>query len=513
MQLTMWFAAVGTISKNHIRENHAMPEQPQRFTVPVGVSSPIDIKVLPDSICSVHPEGTTDPENCLKMYADDEGILRLHACPSVESTTGSKFVIYCTLDGTVTEFPLEIRGGAKPTPEMPAPLLVSRKLPKGAVTLPPLSEEDQLSLSDKELRTRGYPFRPDSAKMPTAFADWKARVSKPVITVVLPQSALRPALRRRRHPIEIPPTTRTVHPALAPIPTGLNVSPYYSYTKNWCGTMLYPSYFVATSPDRFFLVTGSWTVPTFTVPHFSDGPGDPPSPQHTAVWIGLDGYGTTGTDRLVQAGFVFAVVRDPGAVTLAGFEIVTEVYPKQGVEQTLPQNNVASGEYMTVIVQVGTGTDASSFQSGLPATAALFEITVASVTYTRFTVLTGCDPDVHGQPVVGCLPAANFLGTNAEWIVERPTHVDANGNQSHYPLAQFADFEMSYCYAYSNRSGAVPPFNNEDDLGQEISTQLLIITSDGQPSSTADPPLAGVTPRGGGADDRRSMTFQWHPAP
>src|SRR5437016_3927499 len=135
--------------------------KPTRVTVAPGVSSPIAMKTLPEATCLLHTEGAGDTERPLKLFADDEGLVRFDVNPEEESDQIVRFQIDCFADGKTTRFPLELRPRFSPTPDMPAPAADVATLRPGARIRPALTEDEALHLSADELVRRGYPRRPD----------------------------------------------------------------------------------------------------------------------------------------------------------------------------------------------------------------------------------------------------------------------------------------------------------------------------------------------------------------
>ena len=84
---------------------------PLRYTIPPRIQTPIAIKSLPDGVCTVRFH---DNEQTMKLYADRDDIIRLHASSPKESEALRKFVIDCDVRGKVTRFPIELRVNSRP---------------------------------------------------------------------------------------------------------------------------------------------------------------------------------------------------------------------------------------------------------------------------------------------------------------------------------------------------------------------------------------------------------------
>jgi hypothetical protein len=123
----------------------------------------------------------------LKLYADQDGIIRFHVRPDSEAEASTRLVVKSELDNKSVQYPLELRASYKSTNEMPFPVNETPEPSHNdAYTRPAISEEETLNLSDKEVLERGCPPRPNPNTAPQAFDIWKKIVSIPM-TVVKPQ--------------------------------------------------------------------------------------------------------------------------------------------------------------------------------------------------------------------------------------------------------------------------------------------------------------------------------------
>jgi len=96
-------------------------------------------------------------------------------------------------------------------------------------------------------------------------------------------------------------------------------------------------------------VTGTWHVPFVT--------GEPNTKTFSALWVGLDGDGTT---DLVQAGTQQQAARiNLGFIlfTLTNYYAWTEFLPQQPTEQVISNFTVNPGDEILTEVWVGTGED------------------------------------------------------------------------------------------------------------------------------------------------------------
>src|SRR5213593_2397670 len=100
---TFFVSALGVSAQNGLSIQTA---KPTRLTVAPGVSSPIAMKTLPEATCLLHTEGAGDTERPLKLFADDEGLVRFDVNPAEESDQIVRFQIDCVADGKTATFAL-----------------------------------------------------------------------------------------------------------------------------------------------------------------------------------------------------------------------------------------------------------------------------------------------------------------------------------------------------------------------------------------------------------------------
>ena len=150
----------------------------QGFTVPANVETPIVLKTKPDAVCDLHNEEFNDRAHSLRLYANSDGYVRVHTTlKKVAGEDAGRVLLDCTADGKITRYPLHLRGADSPTADMPAPQ-AEVPVPTGSIVLPALTEEEAQRLSDAELKSLGYPMRPDAAKSPRMYTKWLNRVSR-----------------------------------------------------------------------------------------------------------------------------------------------------------------------------------------------------------------------------------------------------------------------------------------------------------------------------------------------
>ncbi len=369
--------------------------EPVRFTVAPNASSRIIMTTLPQATCVLHPEGDKAAGHSFKTFADDEGKIRFQVSPSAESDQTAQFAVDCTAAGKTSTFALELRANSVPTADMPAPQAEVRTPQPGDVIRPALTKADATNLSSDEIAKRGYPIRPDAKQAPEAFAAWMKAVTKPSRLV----DARQVAREEVRH----------VKPVKAS---------NYETSGNWSGFEL------RGSSGAYDLVEGEWYVPTVYY--------ETNAHTYSAYWIGLDGDGTSdlwqaGTEQEVQDIDIIGIHFD-----FYNYYAWTEFLPPQGTEQVLPNFSVAPGDLMFTEVWVGNS-GSSPTLSGLYAIAF-----VEDVSRGEYTTVYNC----RGFNLFGActnIAQTNIGGSEAEWIMERPT---VGGS-----LPDLADYSYSYMYA------------------------------------------------------------------
>lgn len=234
-------------------------------TVPAGHETMLEIQTKPNAVCTLHPEDADDPQHRLRLDADDEGVVRVHAKAKTVSQIDLSMLFECTVDGQKTIYPVALRARQA---EMKLQLHASRLPAKGV--LRPAIEGDATMLTNHELVTRGYPPRPDALLEPGAYANWLRLVSRPFTQV---------SSRRLAHP-------EVRHSPTLPLPP-----PRVKYANNisfgnWSGGYM-------TNPDvKYWDVQADWVIPPVQdVPTYLGYAA-------AAEWIGLDNAG----NDLVQSG-------------------------------------------------------------------------------------------------------------------------------------------------------------------------------------------------------------------
>jgi len=382
-----------------------------RYSVPPKQASLITVTTVPDAECSLSSATQQPSKPKFLLYADQDGVVRFHVTPGAESDGVAEFVLECNENGNIVQYPLELRPSKQPTEEHPAP---AQQRPKreGAYVRPALSAEDSSNLTVEELSKRGYPPRPDPDKYPEAFLHWKKLVSKPATFV--PSHAV--SRRDVGSGYKMNQTgSLLIHerPIVGTEPSG-----------NWSGFEL-----------RGDAGTYSWVEGTWIVPAVSSF-GKVGVETYSSLWVGLDGDGLS---DLVQAGTTQQSLALEGTIRgspipfdLASYWAWTEFLPQQQTSQQVSSVSVAAGDEIFVFVTVGDGL----FSANLSGPSGIFWI----------------QNDTNGEYTFVETPrgTTNVVGSEAVWIMERPTIYGSNGTKSLATLADYGTATMSSAYAGSN---------------------------------------------------------------
>lgn len=371
------------------------PSEPVRLTVAPNASSRITMQTLPQATCLLHAEGDKAAEHSFKVFSDDEGKVRFQVSPSAASDQTASFAVDCTAAGKSATFALDLRPNSVPTADMPAPQADVRKPQPGDVMRPALSKADATRLSSDELAKRGYPIRPDAVQAPDAFATWLKAVTKPSRLVDARQVA----------------RTEIQH-------VKQKSASNFETSGNWSGFEL------RGANGAYDMVEGEWYVPTVYY--------ETNAHTYSAYWIGLDGDGTSdlwqaGTEQEIQDIDILGIHFD-----FTNYYAWTEFLPPQGTEQVLPNFSVAPGDLMFTEVWVGNA-------GSTPTLSGLFAIAfVEDISRGEYTTVYNC----RGFSIFGActnIAQTNIGGSEAEWIMERPT---VGGS-----LPDLADYSYTYMYA------------------------------------------------------------------
>jgi hypothetical protein len=255
----------------------------------------------------------------------------------------------------------------------------------GVRLFPPVPAEfDPVQASAGELRTYGYPPRPDAALHPELFEHW-SRAIAPSMTTIEPRfvDVFRPPV------------------APGPVEPGPPPFPPRGSSSNWAGSVNFPDI-----TDGIASVAASWVVPDIT------GPGSK-SGDICAQWVGMDGWDPNAnapvTADVVQAGTTQTIDGSLAQQTYAWWEWVPERWYQIG------NFTVAPGDEVYCVVRALSPTEASFY--------------LANLTRQESKLFWKPAPD-----------KVNVLrGESADWVLEWPSGTPR--------LADFGTVEFDNCVA------------------------------------------------------------------
>ena len=419
---------------------------PRRYTVAPLIHSPIAIRTIPHAVCSVHADGDIDPKHSLKVYADGEGVVRFHVQPSAATHDIARLEIDCAANGNLVRYPLHLRVSLEPTQDMPSPPLEKPLAERHEALLrSALSLDEAMRLTDEQALARELPLRPNPDEVPKAFNAWLRCVSMP-------------GYRIKPHLVSNPDVTHGKRKQHAP-----------ANSSNWCGFELLRS--LKSSPtiedgvglsEPYDWVAGTWHVPFVT--------SEPGAKTYSALWVGLDGDGTT---DLVQAGTEQEATNiNLGFIrfTLTNYYAWTEFLPQQPTEQVISNFTINPGDEIFTEVWVGAA------EGGPSPNGAFGRFFIMNVTTGGYaSVSTPRAP-------------TSVSGREAVWIMERPT---VGGS-----LPDLANYRSSTMYNASARKANSPRYRGFVPYLGARNTQNRM-------TNGADT-LSTVT-----AVDANSMRFDW----
>lgn len=419
---------------------------PRRYTVAPLIHSPIAIRTIPHAVCSVHADGDSDPKHSLKVYADGEGVVRFHVQPSAATHDIARLEIDCAAHGNLVRYPLHLRVSLEPTQDMPSPPLEKPLAERHEALLrPALSLDEAMRLTDEQALARELPLRPNPDEVPKAFNAWLRCVSMP-------------GYRIKPHLVSNPDVTHGKRKQHAP-----------ANSSNWCGFELLRS--LKSSPtieggvglsEPYDWVAGTWHVPFVT--------SEPGAKTYSALWVGLDGDGTT---DLVQAGTEQEATNiNLGFIrfTLTNYYAWTEFLPQQPTEQVISNFTINPGDEIFTEVWVGAADGGPSLNGA----------------FGRFFIM---NLTTGGYASVSTPRAPTSVsGREAVWVMERPT---VGGS-----LPDLANYRSSVMYNASARKANSPRYRGFVPYLGARNTQNRM-------TNGADT-LSTVT-----AVDANSMRFDW----
>ena len=260
---------------------------------------------------------------------------------------------------------------------------------------------DPLSATADELERFGLPPRPDLHRYEAAYGVWQRMMSLP-LTIV---------------PATFPVLTEKFDYRISVQTLALKVaaSDHLETSANWSG-----GYITANHTGPFWLMFGSWTIPTPNQPA-----GAPGGDYRCATWVGLDGLRRY-SDSLPQLGTTQRVVVGGGGTTRT-VEAWWQWWIRGANYPPVPfpaPFTVQIGDPITCgLVMVS------------PTRVRVFIRNNANGLFARY--------DVDEPPAATPLAAiAALRGAHAEWIAERPMQL---GSTLLYPLADYGSVDFSDC--------------------------------------------------------------------
>lgn len=381
-----------------------------RYTVSPGANTSIYLTVLPNAICHVHGSGlgeiAVDQDNAaggpstpqaMKVFADSDGRMKFEVQPPAEEQGELlQLAVDCASSEQQESYLVLLRAASRPIPGMPNPTVPPPTATERGYKILPALTSDQLSQPSDVLLREGYPYRPDPAGSPDAYAAWLTAVSKPV-TVVEPETVNNPDV--------------------------YNGQTFYQDTGTWSGYLAIP-------PQPFqpyVLAAGVWKVPSVS--------GELTRSPFSSLWVGLGGFDEfTNDGDLFQGGTAqdaLALILSPPPPFHLGQPLPkwnlsttyawSEVYPMQP-EQVITNFPVHPGDEMFFEVWVGWEGENPDSTGGYQFVQVINETTNQSMVVPTSIV----DPDTWNY-------LANFQGKSAEWIMERPL----NAQKIPYDLANY----------------------------------------------------------------------------
>lgn len=378
------------------------------FTVVPNVQTPIVLKTMPDAECDLHAAGGSEAGHKLRIYANGEGYVQVHAKAKQELADGIEVQLDCRANGKAVRYPLHVRASSSPTRDMPAPQ-TEMPTPKGSQVMPALSEQEAEQFSDEELISRGFPPRPDASTSPEAYAKWRELVSQPM-TMVPPHLVSRTDIVRS--------AKRSGQSQQGEVQNSFGTS------GNWSGYVDFGSY------RGFDAVYGQWNIPSVVACESNNT-------TYSSFWVGLDGYASS---DLVQDGTEHDCTDIAGFLNFYSYSAWEELLPNQPYSQNVSLS-INPGDSFWALAWVG---DANHNYNPNGA-------------YAWFNMwdTTKKQGVLVGQALNGTV----YYGEEAEWIMERPTL--SNGHFAElsdygsavmsYPEVMNSSFNWSYYLNYSNQ--------------------------------------------------------------
>jgi hypothetical protein len=286
-----------------------------------------------------------------------------------------------------------------------------------AYPLPPAGF-DPLLATDAQLDRYGLPPRPSRETEPDLFQFWTRLLSKPfeVIATEFPK------LENGKLPL-----VRITRVGRG----GPRAFDLFEISRNWSGAYLTPE-----RSDKFVYVTGTWQVPTPSLPRVLPEGATTGDEYQSSTWIGIDGHQCYPMSSMPQIGtsqFLQIVGGGENITTYAWWQwwSLDDNYPpdnRNNPPVPIPNIPVSLNDEIIAGLTLRSADEVQFF--------------IKNQTTGLFTTFLVVAPG----PI---LP----LGSTAEWIVERPTVIDSHRL---YPLPNYDDVVFRDCFAQSAASIGAP---------------------------------------------------------
>ena len=165
----------------------------------------------------------------------------------------------------------------------------------------PPKELDLLQAPDAQLAKYGLPPRPDKAKEPELYQLWNKLLGQPFDAFAIDfanlEHNLKPPIPLNRVGCGV---RRGIHPV--------------ENSRNWSGAYIIPE-----SSDKFVYVTGSWQVPSPSLPPVYPAGAGAGDEYQVSVWIGIDGHQRYPMSSMPQIGTTSAYAGSDGTVTTSAW--------------------------------------------------------------------------------------------------------------------------------------------------------------------------------------------------
>ncbi len=360
------------------------------LTLPAAANTSVSFQTQRNARCVLSAPGTAAT---MTVYADDRGVVSLQFTPERAGAANGAVTAQCSAAGVANTQLVRLHvvpGALRQNAVRPA-LGAQPLVPRGL---------DPAALSSADINRLQLPPRPDAARDPEAYAQWKRAVTTPVTrvggTTVLRTDVIHGPVQR----------ARAASAATAGVTNGTG------YSTNWSGV-------VATGRTNQFTywVAGEWFVPAVTT-------NAAESPAYSSVWDGIDGWGS---GDVIQNGTEQNALYLPFFGSLAFYSAWYEFYPDNG-STTLPNFTVAAGDEIYAVSWLCYNGSGQRFGCYYMEDLTRGE---ASPTYSEL----GAKPSL-------------FQGNSGEWVTERPTV----GGTLH-PLPHFNNFSFWWQHVYDSVAG------------------------------------------------------------